>query len=108
LSAGAPARTGRGPFGAAVVGRGRGVSAFGFAAAFGFGFALVAGFGFAAALERSPPKRFARVAGRLPSTPASSFPPAAFGFARLAVFSLIRFPVYVSHRPIAGETNKNL
>jgi hypothetical protein len=63
----------------------------GFAAAFGFGL-LAGAFGFAAVLRvRSPPTRVARVAGRLPSTPASSLLVFALAFFRLAGFSLIGF-----------------
>jgi len=94
-SAGAPARTGRGPSGGTGVGRGavrgRGAAGFGFGAVAAFGFVAVArGFarGFAVPRERSPPTRDARVAGRFPSTPASSLPVFALAFFG---FSLIGF-----------------
>jgi hypothetical protein len=56
-----------------------------------------AAFGFARAfVPRSPPKRVARVAGRLPRTPGSS------------VFSVIDQPVYVSRPPLGASRIQRL
>jgi len=106
---------------------GRASAAFGLAEAFDFVEARRAApalaFGFAAALavvvarafddavrfaldcpfapRPPPPIRVGRVAGREPRTPASALP-----FRGFPVFSLMDPAVYVSRRPLAGQTDK--